>query len=59
LLARLPDAGPPVGLVVFSGTIATRGGLVYGDAYDLELEDPVLERSIQMSYRVRVLPQLV
>jgi hypothetical protein len=45
--------------VVFSGTIATRGGLVYGDAYDLELEDPVLERSIQMSYRVRVLPQLV
>jgi hypothetical protein len=59
LLGRLPGGVPEVGLVVFSGTIATRGGLVYGDAYDLELEDPVLERSIRMSYRVEVLPQLV
>jgi hypothetical protein len=58
LLAGLPDPlSPDEGAVIYSGTIATRGGLVYGDAYDLELEDPVLRRSIRTSYRVTVLPQ--
>ena len=60
LLTRLPDPPmPKEGLVVFSGTIATRSGLVYGDAYDLELQDPVLQRCIRASYRVTVLPQHV
>ncbi len=58
LLAGMPE--PPAadeGVVVFSGTIATRGGLVYGDAYELTLEDPVLARTIRTRYRVRRLPQ--
>ena len=59
LFARVPDRRPEEGLVLFSGTIATRGGLVYGDAYDLELEDPRLGRSIGMTYRVTILPQHV
>jgi uncharacterized protein DUF2848 len=47
------------GLVLFSGTIATKTGLVFGDAYDLVLRDPVLERTIQAGYRVTILPQHV
>jgi Protein of unknown function (DUF2848) len=45
------------GVVIFSGTIATTSGLVYGDAYDIELEDPVRRVTIAGAYRVRVLPQ--
>lgn len=58
LLASMPE--PPrndEGVVIFSGTIATQGGLVFGDAYDLELHDPVLNRSIRTTYRATVLPQ--
>jgi hypothetical protein len=44
-------------MVLFSGTIATQGGLVYGDSYDLEMEDPVLKRKISSQYKVKVLPQ--
>jgi Protein of unknown function (DUF2848) len=43
------------GLVFLSGTPPTVGGLVYADAYDLELEDPLLGRSIRHSYGVEVL----
>ena len=60
LLSNLP--GGPVAsgtMVLYSGTIATKTGLVYGDAYELELHDPVLGRSIDASYRVVVLPQYV
>jgi uncharacterized protein DUF2848 len=47
------------GLVLFSGTIATKSGLIYGDAYQLELEDPVLHRTIRGDYRVKILSQHV
>jgi hypothetical protein len=47
------------GLVLFSGTIPTKGGLIFGDSYELELEDPVLNRAIRHSYRVKILPQYV
>jgi hypothetical protein len=43
------------GVVFLSGTPATIGGLVYGHAYELELEDPVLQRSIRHAYAVEVL----
>jgi hypothetical protein len=45
------------GVVLFSGTVATQSGLVFAEAYELELEDPVLNRRITASYQVRVLPQ--
>jgi hypothetical protein len=44
------------GVVFFSGTVPTVDGeLVYGDAYELELADPALERRIRMQYTVHVL----
>lgn len=59
LLRSVPDSARATGdgVVLFSGTIATAAGLVYGDAYELEFEDPVLNRKIAASYRVSVLPQ--
>jgi 2-keto-4-pentenoate hydratase/2-oxohepta-3-ene-1,7-dioic acid hydratase in catechol pathway len=43
------------GLVFLSGTPPTVGGLVYGDVFELELSDPVLDRAIQHRYTVEVL----
>lgn len=44
------------GVVLFSGTIPTVDGeLVYGDAYELELADPRLDRAIRTQYTVQVL----
>lgn len=59
LIDKMPDAKSMRGkrVVLFSGTISTKSGLVYGDSYELELEDPVLKRSIKHEYKVRVLPQ--
>jgi len=59
LLEKMPDAGKMKGkgIVLFSGTIATKSGLIYGEAYELEMEDPVLKRSIRYQYKVQVLPQ--
>ena len=51
--------GKEQGMVLFSGTVATKSGLVYGDSFELEIEDPVLKRSIRHSYHVRILPQYV
>jgi hypothetical protein len=45
------------GIAIFSGTIPTRGGLIYGDSYELEMEDPVLRRSLRYRYQARVLRQ--
>ncbi len=55
--SSIPDASD--GLVLFSGTIATKAGLVFGDAYELALRDPILNRMIQARYRVRLLAQHV
>ncbi len=55
-LARLDRAGVDrEGLIFLSGTFATVGGLVFGDAYDIEIEDPILGRSIRHRYEVEVL----
>jgi hypothetical protein len=61
VIDRLPGIVLPTdeAVAVFSGTIATRSGLVYGERYELELEDPVLQRTITGSYRVKVLAQHV
>lgn len=61
LIGSLPGGAlaPNDGVVLFSGTIATKAGLVYGDAYEIELEDPVRRRKITGAYRVTILPQYV
>jgi len=57
LPALRPRAGRVLdGVVFFSGTVPTvEGELVYGDAYELELADPRLERRIRTQYTVHVL----
>lgn len=59
LLEKMPRGhmNPKGGFVLFGGTVATKGGLIYGDLFEMELEDPVLKRKIKMSYKVKVLPQ--
>lgn len=59
ILADLPkdDGLPESGMLVFSGTVATRLGLIFGDRFDFEMEDSVLGRSIRHGYSIRVLPQ--
>lgn len=61
LLKELPedDGLPTDGLVFFSGTIPTMKGLVFGEKFDFEMEDPLLGRKIRHGYRVHVLPQYV
>ena len=56
MLGLLRQAGAPdEGLLLSSGTIPTRGGqLLFPEAYDIELEDPVLGRTLRHHYRVRV-----
>ena len=56
LLARAPLAQ---GAAMFCGTLAVQGGIVGmddGDALELELHDPVLNRTLRHAYRVRALP---
>jgi hypothetical protein len=56
MLDLLRQASAPFeGLVLFSGTIPTKGQqLLFPEAYDIELEDPVLGRSLRHHYRVKV-----
>ncbi|MGH8781606.1 DUF2848 domain-containing protein [Paraburkholderia sp.] len=56
LLERAPVAA---GAAMFCGTLAVEGGIVGmrdGDALELELHDPVLNRTLRHAYRVRALP---
>jgi hypothetical protein len=61
MLEKMPREGmdPKPMFALFSGTIPTKSGLVFGDGYDFELEDPVLHRSIRHGYKVRILPQYI
>jgi hypothetical protein len=56
LLTRAPLAS---GAAMFCGTLAVQGGIVGmadGDALELELHDPILNRTLRHAYRVRALP---
>jgi hypothetical protein len=56
LLERAPLAA---GAAMFCGTLAVEGGIVGmadGDALELELHDPVLNRTLRHAYRVQTLP---
>ncbi len=59
LLDKMPNRGgiKGKGFVLYSGTIATASGLIYGDSYELEMEDPVAKRTIKSQYKVTILPQ--
>jgi hypothetical protein len=59
LLEKLPrdDGLPADGIVLFSGTIPCKEGLIYGDSFEFEMDDPLLGRRIKHKYDVKVLPQ--
>jgi hypothetical protein len=61
LMGKMPREGmdKKESFILFSGTIPTKGGLIFGDSYELEMEDPLLKRAIRHSYRVRILPQYI
>ena len=58
LIARHFDgAGElPAGAAMFCGTLAVRGDVAAADRFELDLEDPVLNRRIRHGYDVRSLP---
>jgi hypothetical protein len=48
---RLPD-----GTALFCGTLAARGGITPAERFEIELEDPVLGRTLRHAYSVVPLP---
>lgn len=54
LIARYGGLG--AGAAMFGGTLAVKGGIRSADAFEMELEDPVLGRSIRHQYRIAALP---
>ena len=57
LLAKLNDsASLAQGTAMFCGTQPVIGELGYGEAFEMELFDPVLDRSLRHAYSVEPLP---
>ena len=54
LIARYGGLG--AGTAMFGGTLAVEGGIRAADTFEMELEDPVLRRSIRHRYSVAALP---
>ena len=46
----------PASTAMFCGTLAVHGGITPSPTFEMELEDPVLRRTITHSYRVKTLP---
>jgi hypothetical protein len=46
----------PAGSAMFCGTLAVHGGIVPADSFEMELDDPILGRSITHHYRIEMLP---
>ncbi len=44
------------GWAMFCGTLAAKGGIRPAQTFRMELEDPVLKRSLRHEYRIKVLP---
>jgi hypothetical protein len=61
LMERFTGRGPtlPDGTVMFCGTQPAIGGIAPADRFEMELEDPVLGRSLRAAYDIRALPLVV
>jgi hypothetical protein len=57
-LMKLYAGGSPLeqGTAMFGGTLVTHGGIATGGLYEMELEDPVLDRKLSHRYLVISLP---
>jgi hypothetical protein len=58
LVAKFPDSPGvlPAGTVMFCGTLPAIGEIAGGEAFEIELIDPVRDRRLHHEYRVRSLP---
>ena len=56
LIARAGVDAMPPGTIMFCGTFAAIGGIRPGVRFEMELEDPVLRRSLTHAYDVEALP---
>jgi hypothetical protein len=58
LITRYTGAGAqlPAGTVVYCGTLAVLGAITAGEQFEVELEDPLLARTLRHSYTTRSLP---
>jgi hypothetical protein len=58
-LIRLYNGGASLepGTAMFCGTLAVHGGIVPAEAFEMELEDPVLGRKLTHTYRIMPLPE--
>lgn len=52
------DAGLPIGTVMFCGTFPARGGIRPAVRFEMEIEDPVLKRTLRHGYGIEVLPEV-
>ncbi|MFW5872425.1 MAG: DUF2848 domain-containing protein [bacterium] len=57
-LAEVRFKGSLENAPVFSGTIPTLKGLIFADQFEMEMKDPVLNRTIRHQYTIRTLIQL-
>jgi hypothetical protein len=57
LIARFPDSPGtlPAGTVMFCGTLPVQGAIGAGDRFEIELIDPIRQRSLKHEYRSRTL----
>ncbi len=55
LIERYAQSGGEfaIGTAMYCGTLALQDGIEYGDAFDIELEDPVRQMKLQHHYRIR------
>jgi hypothetical protein len=56
LYAERTGAPLAPGMAMFCGTLAAQGGVRWADSFVMELEDPVLGRTIRHRYDLRALP---
>jgi len=58
-LIRLCTGGSTLatGTAMYCGTLAVHGGIVPAEAFEMELEDPVLGRKLTHTYRIVPLPE--
>lgn len=50
------DDGLPAGSAMFGGTLSVAGGIAPAERFEIELHDPVLDRTITHGYAIRTLP---
>jgi hypothetical protein len=58
LIRLYPEASGTLkpGTAMFGGTLAVHGGIAAAELFEMELEDPVLGRTLRHRYRIRTLP---